>query len=424
MRRFFQRCAIALPLLLASLPAQAADGGDATTKKALAFFEVGAQAYDAGNFKAAIKAFDEAYRLAPRPGVTFSLSQAHRRQYGIDRKPEDLRGAVKHYREYLTKVDTGGRREEVLQALDYLEPLAEKLGNAPDPAKAAPKMDIQTSLMIMTRVKGAMISVDGGKPAATPVVAEVKPGKHTVRVTAEGYFPDEREVPAAAGITTPVDVPLQEMPGLLQIQARSGADISVDGRPRGTAPFLKPLDVEAGHHLVTVTRNGYRVHAEEIDLARGEKKTIDAKLETTAQRKASFALMGVGAGGLVTGGVLVALAFSQQRQAQDISNQASGLGCAADQADCTLSAYNEARNSRDDLRRWAGVAAGAGLAVGVSGLLLYAFDQPSVGAASVRLGDKPKGPIPAPATTPAPLELSAVPLVAPGLYGAALGGRF
>ena len=32
-----------------------------------------------------------------------------------------------------------------------VRPLAEKLGNAPDPAKAAPKMDIQTSLMIMTK---------------------------------------------------------------------------------------------------------------------------------------------------------------------------------------------------------------------------------------------------------------------------------
>ena len=42
----------------------------------------------------AIKAFDEAYRLAPRPGVTFSLAQAHRRQYGLDRKPDDLRGAL------------------------------------------------------------------------------------------------------------------------------------------------------------------------------------------------------------------------------------------------------------------------------------------------------------------------------------------
>jgi tetratricopeptide (TPR) repeat protein len=423
MKRFFLRCALALPLLLASLPAAAAD--DAATKQALAFFEVGAQAYDAGNFKAAIKAFDEAYRLAPRPGVTFSLAQAHRRQYGLDRKPDDLRAAVKHYREYLGKVETGGRREEVLQALDYLEPLAEKLGNTPDPgAKAAPKVEPQTSLMIMTRVKGAMISVDGGKPATTPVVAEVKPGKHTVRVTADGYFPDEREVPASAGITTPVDVPLQEMPGLVEIDAPSGAEVSVDGRPRGAAPFAKPLDVQAGRHLVTVTRNGYRVHAEEIDLARGEKKAVHAPLARTAQRKASFVLMGAGAGGLIAGGVLAALAVGKQHEAQDIGNQASGTGCPPLQAGCTLAAYDDARNARDDLRRWAGVAAGGGLALGVGGLLLYAFDQPSVGASSVRVDDKAKAPVPAPTPTSLPMELSALPLVGPGLYGAALGGRF
>jgi hypothetical protein len=268
-----------------------------------------------------------------------------------------------------------------------------------------------------------MISVDGSKPAPTPVVAEVKPGKHVVRVTADGYFPDEREVPASAGITTPVDVPLQEMPASLEIKAIRGAEVSVDGRPRGTVPFLKPLEVPSGRHLVAITLNGHRAHAEEIEVGRGEKRQIDARLDSTPQRKASYALMGVGAAGLATGGVLIGMALLEQHKAETIINKASGLGCAPTDASCSFAAYSDARNARDDDRRWAGVAAGAGVVIGVSGLLLYAFDQPTVGAANVR-SDKPKA-APEPAAPPAmPMDMAAAPVIGPGLYGAALSGRF
>ena len=41
-----------------------------------AYFNAGAEAYELGDFAAAIQAFDQAYRAMPRPAILFSLAQA------------------------------------------------------------------------------------------------------------------------------------------------------------------------------------------------------------------------------------------------------------------------------------------------------------------------------------------------------------
>src|SRR4051812_9930626 len=49
------------------------------------YFNAGARAYAAGKYVPAIRAFEEAYRIEPRPGLVFSIAQAYRRQYFIDK---------------------------------------------------------------------------------------------------------------------------------------------------------------------------------------------------------------------------------------------------------------------------------------------------------------------------------------------------
>lgn len=406
---------LAAGLLVATAsPARAQDA----TQQAKTLFDVGAQAYQAGNFQAAIQAFGEAYRLAPRAGILFSMAQAHRRQYFIGKRPEHLREALRAYREYVAKVEQGGRRAEAAQAIAELEPMAERLDKTPEASRPPPEVKPQTRVMVTSQTRDATIALDGARAVELPLIAEVKPGKHTLEVSAPGYFPEKREIQAADGGVVALDIPLRERPSVLTIAAGAGADVTIDGRLSGATPLAKPIELTPGSHLVSLTKGGHRAFAEEIDLGRGEARTLTVKLEQTPQRIASYMLIGVGAAGAVAGGVLAGFAVREQKLAQDIDAQREKGGL----AEAKIADYDEHRAARDEYRRAAGIALGGALLVGGTGLLLFVFDRPGATAAPRRRDDAPKPAAPQPRD--APMEMSAVPLIGPGLYGASLSGRF
>ncbi len=416
----------------ASLPALALTASLFVTTTALAsdtpeqgktLFNAGAQAYAAGDFKAAIQAFDECYRLDPRPGVLFSIAQAHRRQYYVDKRPEQLKLAIQNYRDYLSRVTDGGRRADAAQALAELEPVAERLGASPA-APAAPSAPVETRLMVSSPTREAMVSVDSQKAMPAPLITEIKPGKHALHLTAPGYFDEDREINASAGGVAALDIALRERPGLLMIKARDGAQLTIDGRYVATTPLPRPLEIEAGHHLIALARNGYYAHSEEIDVGRAETRTLDVRLGSTKQRVASYVLAGTGVAGIIVGGVFAGLAAHQQSLAQDIDTQrqTKGYDCRDTTVTCPTVAYQNAVDERNALRPIAGVALTAGAVVAATGAMLFLFDQPSLDARAPRADSKPPAPVPAPAA--APLEVSAAPAIGPGFYGGSVIGRF
>ena len=54
----------------------------------------GAQAYAAGKYTDAVRSFEQAYALAPRPTVLFSLAQAERKSFLEHADPIALRHAI------------------------------------------------------------------------------------------------------------------------------------------------------------------------------------------------------------------------------------------------------------------------------------------------------------------------------------------
>lgn len=417
----------ALLLGVALLLAGGAARADAATDQAKTFFNMGAQAYAAGQFPAALQAFGEAYRISPRPGILFSVAQAHRRQFYLDKKAEHLSGAIKSYRDYLAAVEQGGRRAEAAEALAELEAVAARLDMASAAAAPAPSPVLrETRLMVSSQTKGAQVSLDGGKPAEVPLISEVKPGKHRLRVMGEGYFEEQREIEVSAGGLVALDIPLRERSARLSIATRDGAQVTIDGRQAATTPLARPLEVESGHHLITITKNGYKAFSKEIDLGRDEARSLDAKLQSTGQRVASYVLFGASALGIAAGVGVAAEALKQQDTAQKIADKrfTNQINCPDLTAGCEAKTYEKARTARDDLRRIAGVGLVAGLSFGVTGLMLFVFDQPGAAAVGGRLDNKSK---PAPSSPPArdmPMEMAAAPILGPGLYGAAVSGRF
>lgn len=405
-------------LLAGTATARAQDKSD----PAWVYFNAGQQAYAAGKYPQAIQAFEKAYKLVAKPGLIFSIAQAYRKHYVAEKNARDLRKAVEHYRKYLELVPEGGRRADAVSALEELEPqLARLAEEAPEASAQAPE-PTKAGLMITTAVKAAKITVDGGAPGETPHTVDVKPGPHTVRITADGYFPLEREVPVPEGDVIAIDFQLQEMPATLEIQGTSGAEVSVDGRPMGELPLSRPLELPAGSRFVTVTRNGYKPFSQEISLKRGEKRRVVADIETTKQRVLSYIFMGAGAVS-AGAGLLAALgAGAAQVEAEEIESRRQGSSITEDE----LESYEKAVRARDQLRGAAiGSFAGAAL-FGGTGFLLFFFDQPTISAPPPRVGQGPGAPAARASSTSTDrlLGLSAAPIWAPGVVGGTIRGRF
>jgi hypothetical protein len=368
---------IAFAAVLASRSAHAgANPSDDTTQKARKYFDAGKQAYEASRFLIAATAFEEAYQLSPRPQILFSLAQAIRQQYFVDRDPGRLKRAVELFKEYMQQVPQGGRRDHASQHLAELEPLLlriqdeqRRLGRSLEPIKTETK----TELMITSRTPGALASVDGEEASEMPLIRDVKPGKHSVRVDAPGFLGEQEDAVAVDGRLVVVDLNLKEQPAVIALHAPDGADVTLDGRLVGAAPLATALEVTSGRHYVVVTEKGAYPFARDVLLDRGEKLALDAKLETTTQRTISYWCLGI-AGGLFAGGVGTGIvALTAQKTAEDIDQRrTSRMGL----VNADLSTYSAAVDRRDRFAPISGVLLGSALALGVAGALLYFIDAP------------------------------------------------
>ena len=387
--------------------------------RAKTLFDLGAKAYDSEQFPAAIQAFVEAYRLSGRPGPVFSAAQAYRRIYATDRaNTEALRQAVAYYKEYVAKQKAGGRIAEAQQALRDLEPLLVQLASTPPGtvpiASPTTLLDVKpkTRLMVSSPTKGALASLDGGEPAEMPLIQELTPGNHKLRLSAEGFVDDEREIAAIEGQVYGLDITLRERPAFLTVRTTEGAQVLVDGRPEGVAPLLKPIEIPPGTHLVTITRTGFQPYSAEVELRRDQKRAIDASLQNTTQRYASFAVFGAAGVGAIGGAILTALAFREQSIALEIEALKAAGNIDARQLDSHAAAIA----NRNDLRGAAVTSFGAAGLLAVVGAGLFFFDRPTPGLPVTLRDDTPAKP--PEARRPPKLDVSAAPFASPTGGGA------
>ena len=110
MRRIILALAVAfVPVLAVGTAAaqeQPTEGTDADKAEALKKYKEGMSAYDLGEFKEAIKLFQEAYKKRPDPAFLFNIAQCHR-------KLGENSEALNFYRTYLRKSPDTKNRAEV-----------------------------------------------------------------------------------------------------------------------------------------------------------------------------------------------------------------------------------------------------------------------------------------------------------------------
>ncbi len=411
-----RRAASALSIVFVSVatnaPANAKEPTAEEVDRARTFFNAGAQAYSAARYADAARSFEQAYELSPRPQLAFSLAQAERKEFFASSNTTYLRRAIQHYKQYLEEVPAGGRRSEATDAKADLEARLARL----DPQQATvttPAVEKRKArVTVYSGTPGAQVSFDGAAPQELPFFSDLEPGKHRVRVFAEGYFDEERDVSGDKAVDQPIDLPLKERPSALTIVLGTTADVFVDGRIVATTPALSPLDVSAGPHVISIAANGKKGFSQEVVLPRGRPFKIEPRLETSGQRLVAFTLLGVGAASVASGALFAGVALAQEGRAKNIEiERAQG-----NIAQSRLDAYNQAIDARDRLRTTSIVtlSVGAGLALG--GAALFVMDTPSVSLVQPRAVE--------PTPIPRPLDVAAYPILGSGLWGGTVTGRF
>ncbi len=187
---------------------------------------------------------------------------------------------------------------------------------SPDPTKllvVSAAMSQQSFLgwiEISSNVPGADIFIDdkaAGPAGRTPLSQNIKPGKHTFWVSAEGYDEYRQELDVIANETHAIKAQLKGSPvGKLNITGLGieDATIYVDGKvlcERG--PCLK--GIQQGDHTVTVSRPDFKSYTRRITIQAKTETQIRITLAPTPSRSdavvAYVLAAGFGGGGIFLG---------------------------------------------------------------------------------------------------------------------------
>lgn len=246
--------------LLTFLPG-AARGEDSADEAEL-HFELGAEAYQAGDFRTAVEHFLMSNRLSPNANVTHNIARAYER---LSRYPE----AYRYYQLALSSVTRADAKEQIEQALLALE-------------------DWVVTIDVATVPAGATIYVDRielGARGEAPRRFGLAPGKYRIIAKKAGFRPAEVELePLEAGKSSSVTLRLEPLLGQVAVSGANTAGATVSAEVEGVrrecvAPCSLPLP--PGVHVVVIAKLGYRSTENVIDVHPERTHRLVTKLEAS-----------------------------------------------------------------------------------------------------------------------------------------------
>ena len=143
------------------------------------------------------------------------------------------------------------------------------------------------SLEVTANVEGANVYLDGEAVGETPYrLDEIEAGRHEIRVEKPGLQPFRKSIRVSGGKESRVCAFLKTEPVRLRVESDvAGAMMFVDRRYVGTTP-LTVEDFGPGTYELTVSAEGYDIHAETIELAPGSRDLFVRFKQVTLQESA------------------------------------------------------------------------------------------------------------------------------------------
>jgi hypothetical protein len=143
-----------------------------------------------------------------------------------------------------------------------------------EPVPVPPAADVPTvgSLRVSSSVEGAAVFLDGNRVGEAPFTEEsISVGRHEVRVELEGYEPFVRDVRIRPGRREDITAELSVLaPSLRIVSDVPGATVFLDRNYIGTTP-VDIKDVSPGEHELTVSAEGFDMHAETVEVTSGHR---------------------------------------------------------------------------------------------------------------------------------------------------------
>lgn len=226
---------VALSLGAVARPAAAQD----VRARAAEHFALAQSAERRADYRAAIREYGEAYRLAPHPSVLFNLGVNHERL-------GEHRQACRFFLRYVDGAPDADDRDEVL-------------------AKVARLRGARSQVAFTSRPPGARVLVDGAPVGVAPVEVALPSGRHQIVAELDGRRSSARPIVLEYGERLEVELDLAARPGILQVDSNvAGAEVVVDGAVIGMTPFVGAA-VSGGHQL-EVRRDGYQPAVRRIEV--------------------------------------------------------------------------------------------------------------------------------------------------------------
>jgi hypothetical protein len=320
---------LALASLLSSTSGVALAQSEADRATARELAREGQSAYDRGDFEAAADRFARADALVHAPTLLLALARAQNKLGKLVQSYENYSRII---REGVPEGSPAVFKKAYEEAKKEVEPVRARLG------------------WVTIEVKGpanARVSIDDTAvpSAAVGVRRAVNPGAHVIKAEADGFLPAEQSISVAEGESGSVSLTLEPDPNASVAAAPGPTD--------GAHPGGAPTKIEPPPDAPRATGS--------------------------ASRTLGFVALGVGAAGLVVGGVTGVMAMGKRG---DLDDACPGGQCPPEQQD-TLDSYR----SLGTVSTIGFIVGGVGVATGVTLLLTSKNKTESAGRqVNLRIG--------------------------------------
>jgi outer membrane receptor protein involved in Fe transport len=302
-------------------PAVRADGN---ADEAELQFQLGAEAYQQGEYRDALEHFLASNRLVPNRNVVFNIARVYERmerwadayRYYVDALVDEtdsatrttieeaLQGIAQHIgivdvetvppgatifveRRDLGSVGVSPRslafepgRYRILVELEGYEPAwtdpLELQRGTRTPVRL--ELELIVGTIVFDGDASAEVRLDrtdGAPDCIVPCSLEARPGAHTLYLSKRGRATAQRPITVAANQSQTVSVSLAALTGSLLVRAdERDALVEVDGGPEGFTPAVIP-NVPVGQRRVRVSLRGYQPVTRTVDVQQGQQTLID-----------------------------------------------------------------------------------------------------------------------------------------------------
>jgi serine/threonine protein kinase len=147
----------------------------------------------------------------------------------------------------------------------------------PNPTPTATRV-VRTGFLSVSANPGAEVYVDGVYRGDAPpsLRLELVAGNHTLecrRPRHESYRESLRVVP---GELSTRSVTLKKLKGIVSLTTQEGAEVYIDGRLLGVTPLQRPIEVDAGKHVISIKKPGFNTWTSQVSVQ--SKETLPLRI--------------------------------------------------------------------------------------------------------------------------------------------------